>query len=114
MTTIQPRSQRVSTVLFAGVGLFLAACGGGDSSGPGAVDNSLSPGQAKAVGATALTIEGGASGMENVLVLVDTSPGSAATKVSYQIAATGAGAAGAVSAPATALLPSPDGTTQGA
>jgi hypothetical protein len=108
MTTIQPRRPRVAAVLLTAVGLFVIACGGGDSTGVGLNDNSLAPGQAKAVGATALQIEGGSSGMENVLVLVDTSPGTAATKVAYQIAATGTGAAGAVSAPATALLPSTD------
>ena len=104
MTTIQPRAPRFPALLLATYGL-LAACGGGDGTGPGVNDNSLSPGQAKAVGGTALQIEGGVTGMENVLVLVDTSPGSAATKVSYQVTATGTGAAGAVSAPATALLP---------
>ena len=77
MTTIQPRSPRVATALLTVVGLFAIACGGGDSTGLGLNDNSLAPGQTKAVGATALQIEGGGSGMENVLVLVDTSPGSA-------------------------------------
>jgi len=99
------RARRVSTLLPAATAIVLAACG--DPSGP-VEDNSLTPGQGKAVSATALTVEGGATGTENVLVLVDTAlTDSAGTKVSYTVTVTGTGAAGAVSAPATALIPSP-------
>jgi hypothetical protein len=101
---------RVSTFLATAAATVLAACGG-DPSGPGINDNSLAPGQAKAVGGTSITVDGGSTGTENVLVLVDTSLGTAATKVSYTLTATGTGAAGAVSQPATALLPSPQGAT---
>ncbi|HKH94140.1 MAG TPA: hypothetical protein VKA54_20215 [Gemmatimonadaceae bacterium] len=105
MTKIHRRAPRVSTLLPAAAAIVLAACG--DPSGP-VEDNSLAPGQAKAVAATAITVEGGATGTENVLVLVDTAlTDSARTKVSYTVTVTGTGAAGAVSAPATALMPSP-------
>jgi hypothetical protein len=111
MKLIHRRARRVSPVLPGAALMLLAACGGGDASGPGLNDNSLAPGQGKAIGATTLTVEGGATGTENVLVLVDTSLGSAATKVSYQVTATGTAAAGVVSAPATSLIPSSQGST---
>src|SRR5215218_1750357 len=109
MMKIHRCALRISTLLPAAVAVVLAACG--DPSGP-IEDNSLAPGQSKAVGGTAVTVEGGSTGSENVLVLVDTSLGSAATKVSYTVTVTGTGAAGAVSPPATALIPSPEGAAQ--
>ena len=107
MMKIHRCALRISTLLPAAVAVVLAACG--DPSGP-AEDNSLAPGQSKAVGGTTVTVEGGSTGSENVLVLVDTAlTDSARTKVSYTVTVTGTGAAGAVSLPATALVPSPQG-----
>ena len=111
MTEIHRRAPRVSTLLPAAAVIVLA-CGGGDASGPGVNDNSLAPGQGKAFGATTLTVEGGASGTENVLVLVDTNLASAAAKFAYQVTLTGTGAAGAVSPPATALIPASQAATR--
>jgi len=96
--------------------IVLVACGGGSDSttGPGggtvlpsgAV--SLAAGQsAPLTAATALKIDAGSSGSEDVLVLVDTGLTSISAKANFSIAATGIGAAGAVSAPATSLSPAP-------
>src|SRR6476659_6712618 len=96
--------------------IVLVACGGGSDSttGPGggtvlpsgAV--SLAAGQsAPLTAATALKIEAGSSGSEDVLVLVDTGLTSISAKANFSIAAAGIGAAGAVSAPATSLSPAP-------
>lgn len=108
---IQRRARRVSSVCGAAAGLFLAACGSQDSVGPGlSTDGRLTPGQAAALGPTTpLTLEGGSSGTENILVVVDTLLTSGNAKFTYSISATGTGAAGAVSAPATSLLPSSQG-----
>jgi len=103
------REPRVRSVLSLAVGLMLAACGGQDSSGPNGTNNGLAPGQGSVLSATApLTLEGGTTGTENVLVLVDTGLSSISAKVSYSVTATGTGAAGAVSAPATSLVPLTD------
>ena len=106
MTTIHRRAPRVSTTLAILAGMTLAACGGSDSSGPNGPDDGLSPGESVAIsGATPLSIDGGTTGTENVLVIVDTGLASISAKTSYTVTATGTGAAGAVSAPATALVP---------
>jgi len=106
MTTIQRRASRVSTALAILAGMTLAACGGSDSSGPNGPDDGLSPGEGVAIsGATPLSVDGGTTGTENVLVIVDTGLASISAKTSYTVTATGTGAAGAVSAPATALVP---------
>jgi len=106
MTTIQRRASRVSTTLAILAGMTLAACGGSDSSGPNGPDDGLSPGEGVAIsGATPLSVDGGTTGTENVLVIVDTGLASISAKTSYTVTATGTGAAGAVSAPATALVP---------
>ena len=105
MTTIDRRALRFQTTVVMFAGLTLAACGGGDSTGLN-TSGPLSPGQGAPVnGASALTIDGGSTGTENVLVVVDTGLGAIATKTNYQVATTGTGAAGAISAPATALIP---------
>jgi hypothetical protein len=111
MTKIRRRAPRVRTVLLVAAGLVLAGCHSQDSLGPDdvPVDGLLSPGQAAPVrNATPLRLEGGASGTENVLVVVDTGLTSISAKTSFQVTSTGTGAAGAVSGPATALLPLPD------
>ena len=105
MTTIDRRALRFQMTVAMFAGLTLAACGGGDATGLN-TSGPLSPGQGTPVnGASALTIDGGSTGTENVLVVVDTGLGAIATKTNYQVTATGTGAAGAVSAPATALIP---------
>jgi hypothetical protein len=103
MTTIHRRALRVRRTLAVLAGLTLAACK--DSSGPN--DNGfLEPGQGAAVsGTTPLTIDGGSTGTENVLVIVDTGLASISAKTNYQVTTTGTSAAGAVSGPATALIP---------
>ena len=109
MTTTQRRARRVSTSLAILAGLTLAACGGSDSSGPNGPDDGLSPGEGVAIsGATPLSIDGGTTGTENVLVIVDTGLASISDKTPYTVTATGTGAAGAVSAPASTLVPLTD------
>ena len=112
MTRIQRRASRVSTTMCILAGLTLAACGGSDSSGPNGPDDGLSPGEGVAVsGTTPISLDGGSTGTENVLVLVDTGLTSISAKTNYTVTATGTGAAGAVSAPATALVPLTDAAT---
>jgi hypothetical protein len=98
----------------AAAAITLVACGGGSdtTTGPGGITVlpsgavSLAAGQsATLTTAAALKIDGGASGSENVLVLVDTLLTSVGSSVNYSVAATGTGAAGAVSPPATTLSP---------
>jgi hypothetical protein len=96
------------STIFVAAGLTLAACGGSDSVGPGGTpDNGfLAPGQSAALSASkALTLEGGSTGTENVLVVVDTGITAVSAKTSYQVSATGTGAAGAISPPATSRSP---------
>ena len=97
--------------------ITLVACGGGSdsSTGPGGGSVlpsgavSLAAGQsAPLTAATALKIDAGSSGSENVLVLVDTGLTSISAKANYSVAATGIGTAGAISPPATSLSPSPE------
>ena len=109
---IHRRARRVSSVCGAIAGLFLAACGSEDPVGPDpGTDGALIPGQSATLGASApLTLEGGASGTENVLVVVGTDLLAGSAKFNYSVTATGTGAAGAVSGPAAALLPSSDGS----
>ena len=109
MTTIHRRALRVRSVLAIFAGASIAACGGGDSVGVKGTDGLLSPGQGAAVnGTTTLTLDGGSTGTENVLVVVDTGLASVSDKTNYTVTTTGTGAAGAVSAPATALIPLTD------
>ncbi|HEX7978740.1 MAG TPA: hypothetical protein VF461_09075, partial [Gemmatimonadaceae bacterium] len=98
----------------AAAAITLMACGGGSdtTTGPGGITVlpsgavSLTAGQSAALtSAAALKIDGGATGSENVLVLVDTTLTSVGTTVNYSVAATGTGAAGAVTPPATTLSP---------
>jgi len=104
MTTIH-RARRVHCGLAIIGALSLAACGGSDSTGVN-TNGPLSPGQGTPVnGTSALTIDGGSTGMENVLVVVDTGLASISAKTNYTVTTTGTGPAGAVSAPATALIP---------
>jgi hypothetical protein len=122
MTGTKMISRWVNGATMVAATFTLVACGGGTdaSTGPGggtvlpsgAV--SLSAGQATPLTATStLKIDAGSSGSENVLVLVDTGLVSISAKANYQVAATGIGAAGAVSAPATSLSPQPEGTAAG-
>ena len=108
MTMFHRRAAHVRSILSVAAGLTLAACGGSDSSGPSPTpDNALlAPGQSATLNGTkTLTLEGGSTGTENVLVVVDTGITAVSAKATYQVATTGTGAAGAVSAPATALVP---------
>jgi hypothetical protein len=108
MTTIHRRALRVHSAVAIFAGLSLAACGGKDSTGLN-TDGPLSPGQGTPVnGTSTLTIDGGSTGMENVLVVTDTGLASISTKTNYQVTTTGTGPAGSVSAPATALIPLTD------
>jgi hypothetical protein len=113
MTTTRIRSLRVLTAAALAAGIVLAACDSqstGPTGDPGA--STLVPGQSTALsGATTLKIDGGSTGSENVLILVDTATTSISAKVNYSVATTGVGAAGAVSAPATSLAPLPDEAT---
>ena len=105
---IQRRGRRVSTVCGAVAGLVLAACGSDDPTGPGIDgDGALIPGQGAALSATTpLTLQGGGSGTENVLVVVGTELTAGSAKFNYSVTATGTGVAGAISGPASALVPS--------
>jgi hypothetical protein len=107
---------RWATALSAAA-IALVACGGGSDStttGPGGVTVlpsgavSLTAGQAAPLTtADTLKIDAGASGSENVLVLVDTGLTTSAATVNYSVGAVGIGTAGAVSPPATSLAASP-------
>jgi hypothetical protein len=108
MTTIHDRVSRVRSLVLFAAGLVLAGCGAQDSSGPGGNPETglLAQGQAATLtGATPLKLEGGSTGTENVLVVADTGLASVSAKTTYQVTATGTGAAGAVSGPATSLIP---------
>ena len=108
MTMIHRRASRVRSTLSVAASLTLAACGGSDSTGPDGTpfNGLLTPGQSAALSnTTTLTLEGGSTGTENVLVVVDTGITAVSAKATYQVATTGTGAAGAVSGPATALVP---------
>ena len=114
MTTIERSALRFRSALSILAGAAFAACGGSDSLGVNGTNGSLAPGQGAPVnGATTLRLDGGSTGTEDVLVVVDTSLDSTAvkTKKSYQVTTTGTGPAGNVSAPATALVPLVDGAT---
>jgi hypothetical protein len=108
MTTIHRRAPRVRSAPAVLVVLSiasLAACGGSDSLGLNG-SGGLSPGEETPVsGSSTLTLDGGTTGSENVLVVVDTGLASISAKTNYTVTTTGTGAAGAVSAPATALIP---------
>jgi hypothetical protein len=93
--------------------LVLAGCAAHDSQAPNdPALVSLAPGQSALVaGTTTLRVQGGATGSENVLVLSDTATVNVATKTNYAVTATGVGAAGAVSAPATSSSPIANGIT---
>ena len=93
---LPPRS-RLATAL----ALALCASCKSDSTGPG--DNAIAPGEAVTTqGATELRIAGGSTGGEFVLVVADTATTTSATSA-FQLVASGIGAAGSVSAPATSL-----------
>jgi hypothetical protein len=110
-------SRWVNGTALAVAAVTLLACGGGgpdSSTGPdgvtvlpsGAV--SLDAGQSTPLTAkSALKIDAGSTGSENVLVLVDTGLTSISAKATYQVTVTGIGAAGAISPPATSLSPAP-------
>src|SRR5688500_18729147 len=87
MTMIHRRVRRVASVCGAPVGLLLAACRSGDPVGTGTdPEGTLIPGQAASLSpAGPLTLEGGESGTENVLVLVDTLLTSGNAKFTYQV-----------------------------
>lgn len=108
MTMIQNRAPRARNVFLVTASLVLAGCGAQDSSGPGGNPQTglLNQGQAATLSAgTPLTLEGGGSGTEDVLVVADTGLASISAKTTYSVSATGTGAAGAVSGPATSLIP---------
>jgi hypothetical protein len=113
-------SRWVTGAALSATAIALVACGGGSDSttGPdgvtilpsGAV--SLAAGQSTPLtAAAALKIDAGSTGSENVLVLVDTGFTSISAKANYSVGATGTGAAGAISPPATSLSPSPEMST---
>jgi hypothetical protein len=105
MTTIIARWAAGGAALLAG--LALAGCHSGDSQSPlppGVLG--LAPGEGAVLKATAsLKIDGGPTGSENVVVLVDSSTVGNAGKFTYSIGATGVGSAGAISPPATSRAP---------
>jgi hypothetical protein len=114
MTTARNRSRRALAATSLAAGIVLAACDSQSTEPPNSMPGvvTLVPGQGTAViGTTTLKIDGGSTGSENVLVLVDTSTTSISAKVNYSVATTGVGAAGAVSAPATSLAPLTDAVT---
>jgi len=91
----------------------LVGCVAQDSQGPDAKPGvvSLVPGgSAPVAGATTLSIDGGAQGSEDVLVIADTATVSVSAKSTYTVAATNVNAPGTVSAPSTTLVP--EGGTQ--
>ncbi|MEO8561161.1 MAG: hypothetical protein ABI601_03740 [bacterium] len=95
-------------LIVAAMALLLAGCGAQDSQSPpldpGVV--TLVPGQSAPIaGATTLRVQGGSAGSENVLVLADTATVSVSAKSAYAVAASDVGAAGAVSAPSSSLIP---------
>jgi hypothetical protein len=97
------RRSRLATTMAL---LLCLSCKSQDSTGLG--DNVLAPGSAvTTTGSTELRLGGGASGAEFVLVVADTATASLGTS-SFQVAASGIGAAGSVSAPATSLAPVAD------
>src|SRR5689334_3734270 len=113
-------SRWVTGAALSATAITLLACGGGSDSttGPGggtvlpsgAV--SLAAGQSAPLTATtALKIDAGSTGSENVLILVDTGLTSIAATANYSVAATGIGNAGAISPPATSRSPLPEVTT---
>ena len=107
---IRRPTSRVTCTLSLAAAMALGACGSQDSTGPGLTtpEGALIPGQGAVLSASApLKLEGGSTGTENVLVIVDTLLTAGSAKFVYDVTAAGTGAAGAVSSPATALLPSP-------
>ena len=104
---IQRRARRVSSVCWVAAGVVLAGCRSDDPAGPGlSTDGRLIPGQAAALTSTSpLTLDGGASGTENILVIADTLLTSGNAKFTYSVSSSGTGAAGAVAPPASALQP---------
>jgi hypothetical protein len=119
MTSTTLRGMNGAALVLAA--LLLVACGGdggGNATGPGGTTIlpsgalSMTAGQSvPLVPATTLKIDGGSAGTENVLVLADTGLASVTAKATYQVSATGIGVAGAISAPATSLAPSPEAAT---
>ena len=86
-------------------GSALVACGGRIRGPAVRLKRLLDPGQSAPLSAAkTLTLEGGSTGTENVLVVVDTGITAVSAKTTYQVAATETGAAGAVS-PAGDLAP---------
>ena len=109
MTIIHRRAPRAHSALAILAVASIGACGGGDAVGVNGNNGPLSPGQGATVnGTSTLTLDGGSTGTENVLVVVDTGFGSVSAKTNYTVTTTGTGAAGVVSAPATALIPQSD------
>src|SRR3982750_2073924 len=110
-------SRWVNGTAAAMAAVTLLACGGGgpdSSTGPdgvtvlpsGAV--SLAAGQSTPLTAkSALKIDAGSTGSENVLVLVDTGLTSISDKTTYQVTGTGIGAAGGILPPAPPFSPPP-------
>jgi hypothetical protein len=111
MTTTRMHSRLALAAMSLAAGIMLTACDSQSTEAPTGTPGTVTlvPGQGTAVsGATTLKIDGGSTGTENVLILVDTGTTSISAKVNYSVATTGVGAAGAVSAPATSLVPLPD------
>lgn len=105
MTTIHRRASRVSTTVALFAAYTLVACGGSDSLGVNGKNGTEPGGSTPLSGTTPLTLDGGSTGTENVLVVVDTGLATISAKTNYQVTTTGTGPAGAVSGPATALIP---------
>jgi hypothetical protein len=86
--------------------LLCISCKSQDSTGPVSNGVLLTPGDGVAAGNGAtLQILGGPSGGEFLLVVADTATTSSSTTSAFQVAASGIGAAGTVSPPATSLAP---------
>ena len=106
MTTIERRALRVRSALSILAGVALAACGGSDSPGQGTHGSRARPSSPRE--RSQLPLDRRFAGSENVLVLVDTGLASISAKTNYTVTATGTGPPGAVSPPATSLVPLAD------
>ena len=124
------RAAMASCVLVAGA--VLAACGSSDTgttvtkpvvpmvpvtpvtpTTPATV--TLAPGASTTVAAGgSVSLAGGSTGGEYVLVVADTAVNGSSTATSYQVTAAGVSGAGVVSGPSTSVLPTPDAGSQSA
>ena len=107
-------------LLVAGWAGGVVACGSRDATSTSTTPTSPEPPTASSlpVGGSAtlgagsqLSLSGGSSGAEFVLVVADTAVDGTTAPAAYQVTATGITSAGAVSGPATSVAPLPDAST---